>query len=198
MLATNLYGNSPALSTKWDVNISRKLVDTLGVSAWTEDKEQTFGYRWRGQDTLTWGNLDRWIEVNWMVQRILEQDINTIAKQEVELFAVISEIRIAQLETFYQFRNSAEIRNFLKRHPELIAVLQAGHSAVEEIFGNGILIALEVVKDPEVTNSQQLFGYIKVDAFSPEEAFERLNAFDETWFIKQSDLIGGLLNFNLK
>ena len=198
MLATNLYGNSPTLSTKWDVNISQKLVDALGVSAWTEGKEQTFGYRWRGQDTLTWGNLDRWIVVKWMVQRILEQDINTIAKQEVELFAVISEIRIAQLETFYQFRNSAEIRNFLTKHQELIAVLQDGHSAVEEIFGNGILIALEVVKDPEATNIEQLFGYIKVDAFSPDEAFERLNAFDEVWFIKQSDLMGGLLNFNLE
>ena len=198
MVSTSLYGNSPVPSKQWDENISQKIVEALGVSAWDEGNEQTFGYRWKGQDTLTWGNLDEWLVIKWLTQQFFERDAAILAKQQADFAKVLAEIHMAQLESLYDFRNQIEIKGFLVYHRALIPVLKEAYSIVEEFFGNDVLVALEVVKDPEAKNEEQLFGYIKLDTFSPEEAFERLNAFDEAWFLKQVDVIGGYLNFNLE
>jgi hypothetical protein len=198
MLANNIYSNTPVPPTQWGENISQKIVDTLGVSAWDESNEQTFGYRWKGQDTLTWGNLDEWLIIKWLTQQFFERDASILAKQQIDFAKVLAEIHMAQLESLYDFRNPTEIKGFLVHHRPLIPVLKEAYSVVEEFFGNGVSVALEVVKDPETANMEQLFGYIKVDPFSPEEALGRLGAFDDAWFIKQVDVIGGYLNFNLE
>jgi hypothetical protein len=190
-----------SFSPKWSEKAPQYFVDALGVSAWDEAYGQTFGYRWKGKDTLTWGNLDEWILIKWLSQRFFAQeqmDISVFAKQEVNLWAVVSEARIAQLETKYNFRNSNEVKNFLSDHKRILSVLWDAQPVVEEFFGNDVSIALELVNDPESASAKQLFGYINAEALSPDEAFERLSAFDEVWFLKQFDLIGGLLNFNLE
>ncbi|MBU4224946.1 MAG: hypothetical protein KKC71_03910 [Chloroflexi bacterium] len=173
----------------------------LGVSAWDEAYGQTFGYRWKGEDTLTWGNADEWILIKWLAQRFFTQeqlDISTFAKQEVNLWAVVYEARIAKLESIYTFRNSDAVKKFLIDNKRIFSVLWDTRPVVEEFFGNDASIALEVVNDPESANVKQLFGYINAGALSSEEAFERLSAFDEVWFLKQFDLTGGLFNFNLE
>jgi len=190
-----------AFSPKWDEKASEYFVDAIGASAWDETYGQTFGYRWKGQDTLTWGNADEWILIKWLVQRLFAQeqvDASIFAKQEENLWVVVHETRIAQLETKYTFRNSVEVKKFLMENKQIFSVLWDARSVIEEFFGNNVSITLEVVNDPESNGVQLLFGYIHAESLSPDEAFERLNAFDEAWFLKQFDLTCGLFNFNLE
>jgi len=188
-------------SPKWGEKNPRSFVDALAVSAWDEAYGQTLGYRWKGEDTLTWGNADEWILIKWLVQRFFAQehlDISNFAQQEVNLWAVVSEMRIAKLETIFNFRNPDEVKRFLREHKLIIPVLLNTRSIVEEFFGNEVPVALEVVIDPEALNNKQLFGYISTGSMPQDEAFERFNAFDESWFLKQYDLTDGLFNFNLE
>ena len=188
-------------SPKWGEKKPRSFVDALAVSAWDEAYGQTLGYRWKGEDTLTWGNADEWILIKWLVQRFFAQenlDISNFAQQEVNLWAVVSEMRIAKLETIFNFRNPDEVKRFLREHKLIIPVLLNTRSIVEEFFGNEVPVALEVVIDPEALNNKQLFGYISTGSMPQDEAFERFNAFDESWFLKQYDLTDGLFNFNLE
>ena len=188
-------------SPKWREKNPRSFVDALAVSAWDEAYGQTLGYRWKGEDTLTWGNADEWILIKWLVQRFFAQenlDISNFAQQEVNLWAVVSEMRIAKLETIFNFRNPDEVKRFLREHKLIIPVLLNTRSIVEEFFGNEVPVALEVVIDPEALNNKQLFGYISTGSMPQDEAFERFNAFDESWFLKQYDLTDGLFNFNLE
>jgi len=198
---TRTYPVPSPFSPKWSEKASQYFVDTLGVSAWDEAYGQTFGYRWKGEDTLTWGNADEWILIKWFAQRFFTQeelDISTFARQEVNLWAVVYEARIAKLESIYTFRNSDEVKKFLIDNKRIFSVLWDTRPVVEEFFGNDVSIALEVVNDPESANVKQLFGYINTGALSSDEAFERLSAFDEVWFLKQFDSTGGLFNFNLE
>ncbi len=59
--------------------MSRRVLDALGAWAW-QVFPQTFGYRWKGEDTLDWGNLDTWIQSKWvggLVQSpLVEKSIN--------------------------------------------------------------------------------------------------------------------------
>lgn len=189
------------LSPKWGEKTPQSFVDALGVSAWDEAYGQTLGYRWKGEDTLTWGNADEWILIKWLAQRFFAQehlDISIFAQQEVNLWAVVSEMRIAKLETIFNFRDPDEVKRFLGEHKLIIPVLLNARSIVEEFFGNDVPVALEVVIDPEALSKKQLFGYISTGSLPLDEAFERFNAFDESWFLKQYDLTDGLFNFNLE
>jgi hypothetical protein len=168
---------------------------------WDEAYGQTLGYRWKGEDTLTWGNADEWILIKWLAQRFFAQEnlnISIFAQQEVKLWAVISEMRIAKLETIFNFRNPDEIKEFLGEHKLIIPVLLNSRSIVDKFFGNDVPLALEVVIDPEAQSNKQLFGYISTGPMSLDDAIERFNAFDESWFLKQYDLTDGLMNFNLE
>lgn len=198
---TSPFSIQVASSSKMDNKIAQHLMDVLGSSAWDETYGQTFGYRWKGEDTLTWGNADEWIFIKWLAQQFFTQeklDLSVFARQELDVWSVVSEARIAKLENKYAFRNPVEIKRFLISHRQVLTVLWDARSVLKEFFGNEVSIALEVVHDPEAENIKQLFGYINVASFPPDEAFERFNAFDETWFLKQFDLTGGLFNFNLE
>jgi hypothetical protein len=191
---TSPFLSFPVIPTpKWDNKISQYLIDVLGSSAWDETYGQTFVHRWRGEDTLTWGNVDEWILVKWLAQQFFAP-----GQLDANVWNVIHEARIASLEAKYKFRNSVEIKGFLMEHKQTLSVLWNARSVVEEFFGNNVSITLEVVHDPEAENAKQLFGYINAAPLSPDETFERFTAFDETWFLKQFELTGGLFNFNLE
>lgn len=191
------------LSPKWEKKAPQHFVDMLGASAWDETYDQTFSHRWKGEDTLTWGNIDEWILIKWLAQLIFAQEqaqekLDAFAHQEEKMWAVVYEARFAKLESIYSFRNTEEVKNFLINNKGIFSVLWSARPVLEEVFGNDVSITLEVVNDPESVDAKQLFGYINTGSFSPDEAFERLNAFDEVWFLKQFDLTGGLFNFNLE
>jgi hypothetical protein len=90
--------------------MSRRVLDALG--AWVGQVfPQTFGYRWRGEDTLDWGNLDTWIQTKWvgsLVQNpLVEKSINVRLLQYNALRGFIVESsRLRQLfETALEMDN---------------------------------------------------------------------------------------------
>lgn len=96
----------------------------------------------------------------------------------------------------YTLRNADEVKAFLREHPRLIQLLLEAKIVVEEFF-EAIGITLQVVIDSEGTNHKQLFAYISTN-LPPVEAIERLDAFNEAWFLKQIDGVGDFFNFNLE
>jgi hypothetical protein len=198
---TSIFTFTTPSIPEWGEKTPSSLVDVLGVSAWDEAYDQTLGYRWKGEDTLTWGNADEWILIKRFVQRFFNQkdlDISIFAQQEVKLWDVISEVRISKLETIFIFRNPDEIKKFLVEHRLIIPVLLNARSIIEKFFGNDVPIALEVIIDPEAKNNKQLFGYISTGSMPLGDALERFNTFDESWFIQQYELTDGLFNFNIE
>ena len=107
------------------------------------------------------------------------------------------ESEIRRLQTFYEFRNSPEIRRFLRTYPDLIALLDEARVYLEDVFGPSPRVALQVVLDPEVDSLKQLVAYI-VTSLPVDEALGRLEQFDDEWFLSQLDLTGGCLIFNLE
>lgn len=185
----------------WDEKTKKAFIDFLGASAWDESYEQTFGYRWRGQDTLTYGNPNEWVLINWVRKFFLgEPRMEAIASpNQLDLFfTVLKSSRLAKLEQSFTFRQPEQVIEFLGNNPNLITILLEAKPILEKFFGAGVDVTLEIVPDPEAPDYSQLYGYIHTGDLSPEEAFERLNAMDDAWFLKQINLTGGLFNFNLE
>jgi hypothetical protein len=67
---------------------------------------------------------------------------------------------------------------------------------ITQYFGESSQALLELVKDPEVQDSFELFGYIVTD-LSPDDAGSRLRQFDQEWFLMQVPRAKGLLNFDV-
>ena len=105
--------------------------------------------------------------------------------------------RINSLEKLFSFRNVTAIIRFLDKHPFLIDLLQEAYTAIEQSFGPGPQIELEIVADPEVPGLVEMFGYI-ITGLTPDEAGERLQQFDRKWFLKQLPRVKGLLNFDME
>lgn len=106
------------------------------------------------------------------------------------------ELSIDRLEDTYEFRNPNEIGTFLRNHSYLIDFLYDAFSRIELFFGRNPHVALEVIHDPEIVNASELFAYIHT-TLPPEEAMDRLTAFDEIWFLDQVNSVNGKLNFDL-
>jgi len=180
--------------------IRRKLItDALGPSAWLGAR-QTFGYRWCGEDTLNWGELERWIQINWF-RHLLEKpsgyaNVDTFRGYN-DLQRIIESPRLYKLGELYSFRNAAVVQHFLKIHSNLIEVLLEAYPYLEKHFRPNLQIELEVVNDSEVPNRRQLFAYI-ITSVSVDEGLSRLNSFDNEWFLDQLDRIDDLFNFDIE
>jgi hypothetical protein len=89
------------------------------------------------------------------------------------------------------------VRHFVRCHPEVIETLIEARPRLEEHFGPQVKVSLELVSDPEADATEQLFAYI-VTSLPVDEGINRLDAFDEDWFLHQIDRVAGRLNFNLE
>jgi len=182
-----------------DIEDLRNLVlDALAASAW-QSYRQTFSYRWKGEDTLDWGNLDNWLQIKLARDLVASSPGAQIQLAEYDALRqfIVESSRLRRLGEFYSFRDMPPVRRFLRAHPQLIDVLLEAHTYLEKHFGPGPLVTLEVVSDPEAVDWDQLFAYI-LTSLPVDEAQARLDRLDEEWFLGQLDRIGDLFNFNLE
>ncbi|MCX7707648.1 MAG: hypothetical protein N2204_06550 [Anaerolineae bacterium] len=107
------------------------------------------------------------------------------------------EEKLSQIRRIYGFRGEAEAVRFLRMHPALIDLLLEALPHVERYFGPHPEVVLEVVVDPEASDSEELFANIRT-SLPVEEALECLNQFDEEWFLDQLARTEGRFNFNLE
>ncbi len=124
-------------------------------------------------------------------------DTDQVLKQSSSAHGVIESPGLHELENLYTFRNPVAVRRFLLNHPHLIDLLLEAYPHLAQTFGQDSHVALEVVRDPEVANWTQLVAYL-VTSLPVDQALDKLDEFDDEWFLGQDDRVGDLFNFNLE
>jgi hypothetical protein len=94
------------------------------------------------------------------------------------------------------FSKPSAIGNFLQAHQELVSLLNEAYQELRKYFLSENL-KLELVSDPEIAGEQQLFVYI-FTSLSVTDALNKIDDFDDRWWLAQIDRANGLLNFNLR
>lgn len=106
------------------------------------------------------------------------------------------EMALRQIEDWYAVLKPQAVRKFIRRHPSLADLLIEAYAPLADFFGPNPQVLLLVVSDPEEAGLDELVGSIRTP-LEPDEALERLDAFDEYWFLDQLNRANGKLNFNL-
>lgn len=101
--------------------------------------------------------------------------------------AVMSELRQQ-----YEIADEAELLSFLERQPDVVPLLLETRGAIHRYFGEAA-VRLIMSDDPEWPEAEPtLIAYI-LAPLGHREALERLNRFDDEWWIKQIDETKALL-----
>jgi hypothetical protein len=176
--------------------LGERVLDALAASVW-ETSWQTSSYRQKGEDTLSWGDSDNWIQIKW-IRCLVESppEHSSCLRQYGALQRVVTGTRLYKLEEVYSLSDAQLVRPFLLSHPQLIGVLLKARPHLSKYFGPDLQVVLKVVRDPEAEDSEQLFAYIYT-SLPTGEAVARLDRLDEEWFLDQLDQTRGLFNFNL-
>lgn len=176
---------------------NRSILDVLGSLAW-EMQSETFAYRRHGEDTLTRGHFDQWILVKRMSDFLESSQDERMYRQQkyAEIDVIIEQSRLSDLDNFYEYREKAQVKDYLVAHPTLINFLQDSYSQLYKYFGSKTTYTLEIVHDPENTH-KILFVYI-CTFLAVNQALSALNRFDDEWFLDQIDRLDNSINFNIE
>lgn len=182
--------------------IEKHVLDVLGAGV-GQHWHETFAYRRRGEDTLSWGEPDEWINVQWLRTlslrgaRPLSGLIDRLRESYASLQEALESARLHLLNEIYEFRDHERVLTFLSEHPVLIVFLEESYVYLQTHFGVKARYVLEVVDDPEVSNRRSLVVYIVV-SLSIDEALTKLDLLDRDWYLRHIDEVGELVNFNLE
>lgn len=91
---------------------------------------------------------------------------------------------IDDLTRFYAFEDEAEVREFLRSRPHLVALLEEAVPHVHAAFGGDAPIRLDVDWDDEEGEPPVLFAGIVTDK-PALEALAALKRFDRSWWLEQ-------------
>ncbi|MBE9094176.1 hypothetical protein [Tychonema sp. LEGE 07203] len=103
----------------------------------------------------------------------------------------VSVADIESLEKLYTWRGKTEILDFLEKHHFLIPVLLEAPDKISNYFLNAQLF-LECVTDPEGIDDDMLELAICMN-LEPDEAVDKLNQFQDNWWLNLSNKIRQLL-----
>lgn len=90
---------------------------------------------------------------------------------------IVNELSIIQTE--FTLRNENVVFDYLIENPFLIPIIYEAKNKIETLFPSSEII-LEVFRDPEETDVQDLFVIIKTD-FSMDIAFKKIDTLERTW-----------------
>ena len=140
------------------------------------------------------------------IEALLNQNI-TIVFDSLDLASIDSSKDLEQavhqapvpgLENGYELRNFAAVAAYVAEHPQLTGFLLDSYGQLRKYFDATASYALEVVSDPEISPSSD-FLFVNIRTSMPvDEAMERLDQFDEAWYLDQVNSFGELVNFNLE
>jgi len=86
----------------------------------------------------------------------------------------------------YEPTDRVAVAQYLRTYPFLTDLLIELADKAREYFGSDIRLGLEVVIDPEADDHDDLFAFIHT-SLPRVEARARLHAFDDGWWLDQSD-----------
>jgi hypothetical protein len=98
----------------------------------------------------------------------------------------------------YTFRRPEEVVDFLLRHSSLLEILEKAPEQIQRHFGDAISsLVLEAVKDPETEDDEELILFIQT-ALPIDQALQRLDRLDDTWWLETGSRTQGNLGMNLE
>lgn len=100
-----------------------------------------------------------------------------------------------KIEDCYHFKSKSRVKEFIEEHSYLTHILIESYELIIRFFGSGCYLELAVTTDPE-EGFKELFVYIKT-ALPVDEALQKLDNFDDQWFLDKMSDTKGKLNFNL-
>jgi hypothetical protein len=96
-----------------------------------------------------------------------------------------------------QFKIGAEALEYLNQHPMLYPYIVESIEKIKAIFGSYIELELRLRIDPEIANAQTLYCYIWV-TMTVDEALDKLDKFDDEYYLKLPEKIKDYLNYNVR
>lgn len=105
---------------------------------------------------------------------------------------------LEQIKKQYSIPESdlSDVEQFLDKHKDIANLVLEAYTKIRDFFTSETLL-LELISDISIEGGEELFVYIQTH-LSVEEAVEKINDFDEQWFLDQLSRTKGLFNFNLR
>lgn len=104
-------------------------------------------------------------------------------------------VSLSNLKECYELRTPAAVHEYLRTKPVLADVLCRLPEQSRRHFGSGSRLALEVCPDREGSGPPELYAHV-VTTLPPEEAWDRLLALEEDWWL---DAVGdGPVNLHVE
>ena len=116
------------------------------------------------------------------------------------LIEVIFEIKWQQQESAslnITYRNPEAVKAFMAARPQIIPFIEAAAPVLTKYFGQPLEIVLEVVSYPEEGAEDDLIGWIQ-SYDEVEEGLNKLEQFEDEWFLDHMAEVDYRFNFNLK
>lgn len=174
----------------------RNLLEALGSTV-TQKPTETGAYRFRGQDSLTWGDQVDWTRLNIIRYSFDSENAGSLGGY-FEFDRAIRQIQQSLPTSGYELRNPDAVLVYVAAHRELPDFLKRSQQQLRRFFGPKPSFVLEIVRDPDASDpSDFLFVNIRT-AMPVDDAMACLNQFDEAWYLDQIDSFGELVNFNLE
>lgn len=103
----------------------------------------------------------------------------------------VFESELAHLGVYYDLGEHADALQFVRAHPQLLALLMEARGEIELRFP-GANVTLRVLTDPEIPDRQDLYVGIETD-LCVNDALSRLGELDEAWWLDRADQADGLV-----
>ena len=97
----------------------------------------------------------------------------------------------------YEIRNPSEVAEFLSENTFLLDLLEEIPSKLKKFFGSKAKFALELLTEPDFPSSREIFVLV-LTAEKAEQARNKMNKFDEKWWLKHLDRARCKLNVSLE
>ncbi|MGH2557919.1 MAG: hypothetical protein ACRDJH_02560 [Thermomicrobiales bacterium] len=102
---------------------------------------------------------------------------------------------IVALRQHYRFYDDAGVIASLRRHPELVPLLQQAATRIPEFFPEDTTLRLEVLEDPDDEEGWESKLYAVIETTLPlPDARAKLYQFRDQWWQDASDVAVGLLS----
>lgn len=99
---------------------------------------------------------------------------------------------IVRVEEIYTSERAPDVKEYVYANQELLPVLLEAPGAVKRVFGDDVVLSLELCRDPE-EGSRELF--IKIGNNLPKEmGFQLERKLFREWFVNKVDSVGGKLS----
>ena len=97
----------------------------------------------------------------------------------------------------YEIRNPSEVALFLRDNTFLLDLLEEIPSKLRKFFGGKSKFAVELLSEPEFPSSREIFVLVLTEE-NAEQARNKMDKFDEKWWLKNLDKARCKLNVSLE